>query len=76
MNHGSTSETTMENNLIQQLISGESQWTYRKDLRTEADLWRNFKEKLENNNKDILNQIPLTEQEFHQIQNQLNFINF
>ncbi len=76
MNDRNTSEIMMENNLIQQLISGESQWTYRKDLQTEADLWRNFKEKLENNNKDVLNQIPLTEQEFHQIQNQLNFVNF
>lgn len=76
MSDGNTSESMMENNLIQQLISGESQWTYREDLRTEADLWRNFKEKLEYNNKDVLNQIPLTEQEFRQIQNQLNFVNF
>lgn len=76
MNNGNTSEMILENNLIQQLISGESQWTYRKDLRTEKDLWRNFKEKLEYNNKDVLNQIPLTEQELRQIQNQLSFVNF
>src|SRR5690625_644194 len=69
-------ESEMENHLIRQLIHGESQWTYRDDLRTEADLWNNFREKLENNNKDVLGDVPLTEQEFRQIQNQLNFVNF
>lgn len=59
-----TPEAVIENNLIQQLITGESQWIYRKDLHTEADLWANFRVKLENNNKDVLNQVPLTEQEF------------
>ena len=73
---GMTSEQFMEDTLIQKLISGESQWTYREDLKTEADLWRNFRQKLENNNKDILKEVPLTEQEFRQIQNQLNFANF
>lgn len=76
MGNRMTPEAVIENNLIQHLITGESQWIYRKDLRTEADLWNNFREKLENNNKDILNQVPLTEQEFRQIQNQLNFPNF
>ncbi|MFC0276852.1 HsdR family type I site-specific deoxyribonuclease [Enterococcus devriesei] len=76
MGNRMTPEVVIENNLIQHLITGESQWIYRKDLRTEADLWNNFREKLENNNKDILNQVPLTEQEFRQIQNQLNFPNF
>lgn len=71
-----TSEVVIENNLIQQLISGESQWVYRKDLRTEDDLWANFRIKLENNNKNVLNQVPLTEQEFRQVQNQLSFPSF
>ncbi|MDT2754657.1 type I restriction endonuclease subunit R [Enterococcus pseudoavium] len=71
-----TPEAVIENNLIQQLITGESQWIYRKDLHTEDDLWANFRVKLENNNKDVLNQVPLTEQEFRQIQNQLSFPNF
>lgn len=71
-----TSEAELENNLIKQLISGKSQWTYRKDLRTEEQLWQNFREKLENNNKDVLNEISLTEQEFQQVKNQLNFVNF
>lgn len=76
MNRSVTPEAVLEDNLIKQLISGESQWTYREDLHTEEQLWTNFKEKLENNNKDVLNEVPLTEQEFRQIQNQLNFANF
>ncbi|EUJ41867.1 type I restriction endonuclease subunit R [Brochothrix campestris] len=71
-----TSEEIMENNLIQQLITGESQWTYREDLRTEDDLWANFKQKLEANNKQVLNDVMLTNQEFQQIKNQLTFANF
>ena len=71
-----TAEQVLENDLIQKLITGKSQWTYREDLRTEADLWMNFRNKLEVNNKDTLNGFPLTEQEFRQIQNQLNFPSF
>lgn len=76
MSNKMTPEAVIENTLIQQLKSGESQWEYRKDLCTEEALWTNFREKLENNNKDVLNQVPLTEQEFRQIQNKLNFPNF
>lgn len=76
MTNKMTPEAVIENTLIQQLKSGESQWKYREDLCTEEALWANFREKLENNNKDVLNQVPLTEQEFRQIQNQLNFPNF
>ena len=71
-----TQEVVLENNLIQQLITGESQWTYRPDLHTEEDLWNNFRQKLEANNLAVLNDVPLTEQEFQQIKNQLNFVNF
>ena len=71
-----TAEQVLEDNLIKKLVTGESQWTYREDLRTEDDLWRNFRQKLESNNKDILDGIPLTEQEFRQVQNQLNFPSF
>ncbi|AOZ94898.1 type I restriction endonuclease subunit R [Paenibacillus crassostreae] len=69
-------ESELEDSLIQQLVSGESQWTYRGDLHTEDELWQNFKNKLENNNKDVLNEVPLTEQEFRQIKEQLHFVNF
>ena len=44
-----TSESEMERSLINELVSGVSQWTYRADLKSEADLWNNFKNKLENN---------------------------
>lgn len=76
MSQANTPELKMENDLIQQLITGQSQWIYREDLRTEEDLWRNFIEKLEHNNKDVLDGIPLTQQEFLQIQTQLSFPNF
>lgn len=71
-----TAEQVLEDNLVKKLITGESQWTYREDLRTEHDLWQNFRQKLESNNKDILDGVPLTEQEFRQIQNELNFASF
>ena len=71
-----TAEQVLEDNLIKKLISGESQWTYRDDLHTEEELWANFRQKLETNNKDVLDGIPLTEQEFRQVQNQLNFPSF
>ncbi|WP_368644664.1 type I restriction endonuclease subunit R [Alkalibacterium putridalgicola] len=71
-----TAEQVLEDNLIKKLISSESQWTYRDDLHTEDELWENFRQKLESNNKDVLDGVPLTEQEFRQIQNQLMFPNF
>lgn len=71
-----TSEVDIEKQLIEQLTSGESQWTYRKDLNTDNLLWQNFFEKLEQNNVRVLDDSPLTEQEKLQIQNQLNFVNY
>ncbi|MBF0780368.1 MULTISPECIES: type I restriction endonuclease subunit R [unclassified Granulicatella] len=68
-----TSEADIENQLIQQLIRGESQWVYREDLKSEESLWKNFFEKLESNNTATLNDVPLTAQEKEQIKNQLNF---
>ena len=40
-------ESMIEQKLIEQLVYGDSQWTYRKDLKTEADLWENFRYILE-----------------------------
>ena len=45
-------ESTIEQKLIEQLVYGESQWIYREDLKTESDLWNNFRYILEQNNKD------------------------
>lgn len=39
-------ESVIEEKLIKQLTTGDSQWTYRPDLRTEEDLWNNIREKL------------------------------
>lgn len=69
-------ESTIENKLIEQLVHGDSQWTYRKDLKTEADLWANFKYILEQNNKDRLNGQHLSDAEFEQVKNQLQFSSF
>ena len=43
-------ELEIEKQLISQLVTGESQWTYREDLKTEEQLWENFFEKLAQNN--------------------------
>ncbi len=69
-------ESMIENKLIEQLVYGDSQWTYRKDLKTEADLWANFRYILEQNNKDRLNGEPLSDPEFDQVKNQLQFSSF
>lgn len=73
---GATLESTFEKRLIEQLTRGISQWTYRPELKTEEDLWRNFRQKIEQNNVAVLDGHPLTEQEFRQIQNQLQFGTF
>ncbi len=40
-------EPMIEKKLIEQLVYGDSQWVYREDLKTENDLWENFKYILE-----------------------------
>ena len=69
-------ELEIEKQLITQLVTGESQWTYREDLKTEEQLWENFFEKLAQNNVALLADHPLTEQEKRQIKNQLNFVSY
>ena len=69
-------ESMIEKKLIEQLIYGDSQWTYREDLKTEEDLWKNFKYILEQNNKDRLNGEKLSDAEFEQVKNQLQFSSF
>ena len=69
-------ESVIEKRLIEQLCSGESQWTYRPDLKTEEDLWNNFKYILEQNNKAKLDDVPLSESEFAKIKNDLSHASF
>lgn len=45
-------------------------------LKTEADLWKNFRYILEQNNKERLNGEPLSDAEFEQVKNQLQFSSF
>ena len=69
-------ESMIEKKLIEQLVYGDSQWVYRKDLKTEQDLWANFKYILEQNNKERLNGKNLSDAEFEQVKNQLQFSSF
>ena len=64
-------EAVIEQKLIEQLIYGDSQWIYRNDLKTEEDLWNNFRYILEQNNKERLNGDHLSDSEFEQVKNQL-----
>lgn len=69
-------ESMIGEKLIEQLIYGDSQWTYREDLKTEEDLWANFRYILEQNNKDRLDGEGLSDSEFEQVKNQLQFSSF
>ena len=60
-------ESEMEKLLIEQLCCHVSQWTYRDDIRTEADLWDNLRQKLNQNNIALLDGVPLTDEEMNQI---------
>lgn len=69
-------ESSIERKLIEQLCYGDSQWIYRPDLKTEQQLWNNFKYILEQNNKAKLSDASLSDSEFEQIKNQLQFSSF
>ena len=69
-------EAIIERKLIEKLCDGDSQWTYRPDIRTEDALWDNFKYILEQNNKDKLADIPLSEAEFAKIKNDVSHATF
>ena len=69
-------ELKLEKDLINQLITGKSQWTYEPKIKTHQALWANFRRILENNNKSILKEHPLTDSEFRQIKNAMTFSSF
>lgn len=69
-------ESVIEQRLIDQLCGGESQWVYRPDIRTEEELWNNFKYILEQNNKAKLDDVPLSETEFAKIKNDFSHASF
>ncbi|MBG9982225.1 type I restriction endonuclease subunit R [Aerococcaceae bacterium DSM 111020] len=70
------SEARMEQKIIDLLTREESKWNYCPELNTEQKLWDNFFYYLELHNIQRLNGTFLTEQEKHQIKNQLNFTTF
>ena len=64
-------ERTLEDKLIEVLTTGVSQWTYRPDIKTEEDLWKNLREKLTQQNLSVLDGHPITDLEMVQIKNYL-----
>lgn len=60
-------ESVIEQKLINQLTTGDSQWSYRPDLRNETDLWNNIREKLNANNVRKLDGHLITDSEMVQI---------
>ncbi|MDD9146563.1 type I restriction endonuclease subunit R [Enterococcus hirae] len=64
-------EAEVEEQLIRVLGEGHNQWTYRPDLKSEADLWQNLREKIVFNNQAELNDSPLTDREFETIKTEL-----
>lgn len=69
-------ELEFENQLLHLLSTGESQWTYREDIKTEEQLWENIRQKINQNNTDKLEGELLTDQEFNRIKEQMNFASF
>ena len=71
-----TQETEIEKEMIETLTSGDSQWNYHPEIRTEQALWDNFFDILYKNNLSHLSDNPLTEDEKSQIRTQLNFSSY
>jgi type I restriction enzyme R subunit len=70
------SEKSIEERLIYSLTQGTSQWKFCPEINNEAKLWQNLRDIIENNNRGILNGVPLNDSEFQQIKNQLSFPSF
>lgn len=64
-------EATIEENLIQVLGEGHNQWNYRKDLKSEEDLWQNLRRKITQNNLSEIGENPITDKEFDSIKVEL-----
>ena len=64
-------EATIEENLIQVLGEGHNQWNYRKDLKSEEDLWQNLRRKITQNNLSEIGENPITDKEFDSIKIEL-----
>ncbi|MDQ0298693.1 type I restriction enzyme R subunit [Salibacterium salarium] len=65
------SEAEIESHLIEVLGEGHNQWTFRNDLKSEADLWKNLRQKITQNNLSELRDRPLTDKEFEAVKTEL-----
>lgn len=68
-----TNELKFEQHLIEHLVNlgGSKQWEYLPNVKTNDQLWDNFKRILENNNQDRLDK-PLSKTEFNQVKAEIN----
>lgn len=64
-----TLESTIEMRFIEELTNGNSQWTYRADIKNEDDIWSNIRNKLNNMNVSKLKGQLITDSEMKQIKN-------
>lgn len=64
-------ELEIERQLIEIMGEGYNQWTFREDLKSEADLWNNLREKISQNNVSELRDYPITDNEFDKIKTEL-----
>ncbi|WP_147803876.1 type I restriction endonuclease subunit R [Alkalicoccus halolimnae] len=65
------SEAEIEEHLIEVLGEGHNQWTFRSDLKSEDDLWKNLRQKITQNNLSELGDQPLTDKEFQAVKTEL-----
>ena len=64
-------EIQIEKSLIDILTLRENQWTYRGDLKTEDALWDNVRRHINRINLSQLDGVPLTDNEFNQVKNEI-----
>ncbi|WP_439948962.1 type I restriction endonuclease subunit R [Bacillus subtilis] len=64
-------EAEVERRLIELLGEGYNQWNYRPDLKSEADLWENLRQKITQNNLSEIGEHPMTDKEFDSIKTEL-----
>ena len=76
MSVAAVKEAQMEKTLIDHLTKDANQWRLREDLKTIPQLWANFFKILEDNNRDQLHDVPLTQNEKETIRTQITQPNF
>lgn len=68
---GHNDEAEVEARLIEVLGEGHNQWTHRKDLKSEDDLWKNLRQKITQNNLSEIGENRITDKEFEMIKTEL-----